>query len=260
MKKSSLVLIISFFLAFFPFQNIEIPTDNQAGDQKAIKKLLLGKIDVRNHPDFSPISAPYTKKSNIYMNNEAHQAYIKMYNSAASQGVELNVVSAFRSFNHQKSIWEAKWTGQRRVLGQNLKEKYSNPVQRAQVILMFSSMPGTSRHHWGTDIDIYSLNDEDFLTGKGKIIYNWLISNAATFGFYQVYTPKPSTRSTGYEEEKWHWSYLPVAQKRLQQYANYISYNDIVGFKGDQVAKKINVIDNYVMGINEDCKKSIKKL
>jgi len=49
-------------------------------------------------------------------------------------------------------------------------------------------MPGTSRHHWGSDVDLYSLEDIDFLKGNGKIIYQWLTDNAASYGFCQPYT------------------------------------------------------------------------
>jgi len=224
--------------------------------QKISKKKLLGQIDASTDADFSVITAPYTLKKNMYMNTKAFRAYQEMYGIAAKEGIDLKIVSAFRSFNHQKRIWESKWTGTRKVLGQDLSKKYPNAEKRAKVILMFSSMPGTSRHHWGTDIDIYSVNDKDFLSGKGKVIYEWLQTHANEFGFCQVYTPKPDTRTTGYEEEKWHWSYHPVATEYLEQYQKYINYNDIAGFKGDRVAKQIGAIENYVLGINPSCKKS----
>ncbi|MFM9004881.1 MAG: D-alanyl-D-alanine carboxypeptidase family protein [Flavobacteriales bacterium] len=40
--------------------------------------------------------------------------------------------------------------------------------------MKFSSMPGTSRHHWGTDIDLNSVEPSYFLSGKGLLIYQWL--------------------------------------------------------------------------------------
>jgi len=223
------------------------------------KKHLLGQINASKDSLFAIIKKPYTTKPNSYMHKDAYKAYKKMYASAAKDGIELRIVSAFRSFKHQKSIWEAKWTGTRKVLGQDLSKKYPKAEERAKVILMFSSMPGTSRHHWGTDIDIYSVEEEDFQSGKGKKIYEWLLAHANDFGFCQVYTPKPATRPYGYEEEKWHWSYKPIAEKYLNQYKNTINYNDISGFMGDGVAKKIQVIKFYVLGINPDCKKSIKE-
>ena len=245
------VLIASFsVLTNIPQDVLRVPEKSTTID----KKHLLGQINPSNDSKFAIIEKPYTSKSNIYMLDKAYAAYKSMYAAAAKEGLDLKIVSAFRSFNHQKSIWEAKWTGARKVLGKDLSKAYQNAEQRAKVILLFSSMPGTSRHHWGTDIDIYSVEDKDFQKGKGKKIYEWLVKNAHNFGYCQVYTPKPSTRTKGYEEEKWHWSFLPIAKKYLVEYKKTITYNDIEGFKGDRVAKKIDVIENYVFGINPNCK------
>ncbi|RLD66905.1 MAG: D-alanyl-D-alanine carboxypeptidase family protein [Bacteroidetes bacterium] len=256
-KSFTLLLTFLGFSIFQPMMQDIIAVDD---DIKVLKKYLLGQVNAKEGLIFARIEKPYTNKSTIFMHSEAYEAYKKMYAAASKEGIDLKIISAFRSFDHQKSIWEAKWTGTRKVLGQDLSKKYPNAEKRAKVILMFSSMPGTSRHHWGTDIDIYSLKDEDFLSGKGKVIFEWLSTHAHEFGFCQVYTPKPETRTTGYEEEKWHWSYKPVAMKYLDQYVKYINYKDITGFKGDRVAKQIKVIENYVLGINPNCKKSSEKL
>ena len=245
---SSLILVLMF--AYFVPQNTKTPIK----DNSISKAQLLGQISASKQTNFSIIERPYSNKANMYMNTQAYNAYKKMYADAAKEGLDLKIVSAFRSFYHQKAIWEAKWTGRTKVLGQDLSKKYPNAEARAKVILMFSSMPGTSRHHWGTDMDIYSVEDEDFQAGKGKKIYEWLLKNAANYGYCQVYTPKPETRTYGYEEEKWHWSYRPIAEKYLEAYKQQISYKDIGGFKGDHVAKKIKVIERYVLGINPDCK------
>jgi LAS superfamily LD-carboxypeptidase LdcB len=111
----------------------------------------------------------------------------------------------------------------------------------------------TSRHHWGTDIDINNLNDHYFLDGKGKKEYAWLCKNAHRFGFCQVYSRKNSSRPFGYEEEKWHWSYLPVSEKLLKEYNARVSLSDIQGFKGCGTANALSVIQKYVGGIAPSC-------
>jgi LAS superfamily LD-carboxypeptidase LdcB len=249
--------IIPFILILITLSAFVLPQQIKKSDFSYInKKYLLGKVDAANNAHFRLISAPYTSKSGMYLEARTDSAFRVMYNAAAKDGINLQIVSAFRSFYRQKSIWEAKWTGTRKVMGQNLSAAYPNAVERAKVILMYSAMPGTSRHHWGTDIDIYSVEDQDFESGKGKKIYEWLRENAAKYGFCQVYTPKGKARPTGYEEEKWHWSYKPVAEIYLSEYEKQIKYTDISGFKGDRTAEKIKVIENYVLGINPDCKKS----
>ncbi len=50
-------------------------------------------------------------------------------------------------------------------------------------------MPQASRHHWGTDVDINSVEPEYFESGQGLKEYTWLQENAWKFGFCQPYTP-----------------------------------------------------------------------
>jgi LAS superfamily LD-carboxypeptidase LdcB len=219
------------------------------------KNYLLGKISPQNDTLFVKVDRKYIGYEKvIYLRQPVYEAYKKMYNAALGAGVRLNLISGLRTFYHQKRIWENKWTGRTKVSGKNLAVAFPDPVERASVILKYSSMPGTSRHHWGTDIDIYSLNDDDFQTSKGKEVYNWLITNARSFGFCQVYTPKDSLRPFGYEEEKWHWSYFPISENLLKDYQNKIKYSDISGFKGDVTAEPLKVIENYVVSINRECK------
>ena len=105
-------------------------------------------------------------------------------------------------------------------------------------------MPSTSRHHWGTDIDLINLNNSYFEKGQGLKEYTWLKNNASKFGFCQVYDDKKLTNRTGYELEKWHWSYLPTAKLFLKQYKEKITYKDINNFIGSSYAsnKKIDMI------------------
>jgi LAS superfamily LD-carboxypeptidase LdcB len=109
-------------------------------------------------------------------------------------------------------------------------------------------MPGTSRHHWGTDIDLNNLNNEYFESGEGLKIYQWLTAHAHRFGFCQPYTSKTGGR-TGYEEEKWHWSYTPLSIPLLEEYKKTITLSDLTGFMGSGAAVKLDVIKNYVDGV-----------
>ena len=82
-------------------------------------------------------------------------------------------------------------------------------------------------------------------------MFDWLSKNAARFGFYQ---PFSAGRTTGYQEEKWHWSYLPLAKIYLHEYIKQVSYADIFGFNGSHTAKELGMIQNWVLGINPECK------
>lgn len=214
---------------------------------------LLGKIAPAKDQDFERIGSAYTSKSNIYMRKDAYAAFKEMFEAAKEDGHRLNIVSATRNFNHQKSIWERKWTGATKVGGQNLSQTIADPSERATKILRYSSMPGTSRHHWGTDIDLNNLNNSYFESGAGKSLYVWLTEHATEYGFCQVYSEMGEDRPHGYQEEKWHWSYLPIAKLMLEDYRALVDYNLLGGFKGDEAAESLSVIDHYVAGINPAC-------
>lgn len=211
-----------------------------AFSQSFSKDQLLGKIKPEQDSLFIRIDKKYTTKENIFLNKQAYQAFSQMHQAAKNEGVNLVILSATRTFNAQKSIWEKKW----------IRDDYKKfpPAQRVKEIMKYSSMPGTSRHHWGTDIDINSLENKYFNSQEGKKVYDWMVKNASKFGFVQTYTNKVNGR-TGYEEEKWHWSYMPVAGPMLEAYLKTISYSDISGFSGSELAKETKVIEDYVNGV-----------
>jgi LAS superfamily LD-carboxypeptidase LdcB len=219
-------------------------------------KYLIGDIDPASDPKFARIPEKYIGGSRVWGHKDAVDAFVRMAEDAEQTGYKLKIVSAFRSFSDQKKIWEDKWTGQTLVGGKKLNNSISDPAARAKKILEFSSMPGTSRHHWGTDFDFNSLENSYFTNNRdGRRIYDWLVNHAANYGFCQVYTSKKGegARPTGYEEEKWHWSYAPVASWYLRQYPIDVGYERLTGFLGSDTARQIDVIPNYVQGINPEC-------
>jgi LAS superfamily LD-carboxypeptidase LdcB len=203
------------------------------------KNFVLGKFNYKVDSTFVKVDLKHATKE-IFINTMAYKAFLRMADSAKKEGIDLKILSGTRNYYEQKTIWERKW------------KKYNNlnPIDRSKKILEYSSMPSTSRHHWGTDIDLNSLNNSYFNTGKGLSVYKWLKSNANRFGFYQVYTNKKTNGRTGYNEEKWHWSYLPLASKYLEYYNSNIEAKDISGFEGSELADKLNVIKEYANGIS----------
>lgn len=225
-------------LLFFLLLAVPCSLQAQINSQNISKTLLLGKLDYVENPDFVKVSREHASKT-IFLNREVYSAFTEMYRKAQQDGIDLQIVSGARNFDHQKAIWERKWKHYKDL----------DPQHRTQKILEYSSMPTTSRHHWGTDIDLNDLENSYFESGKGKLEYDWLVKNAAEFGFYQVYTSKESGR-TGYAEEKWHWSYLPLANRYLQAYNDNINYEDITGFAGADLAEVQKMIPNYVNGVS----------
>ena len=215
---------------------------------------LMGKFNPADHPDFVVIDNKYADRSGLRLRREAYEAFKAMEAAAKAAGLELVIRSATRNFNYQKGIWERKWTGQRRLSsGKNAAEAYPGAEERALAILKYSAMPGTSRHHWGTDIDLNAFNNAYFESGKGLAIYQWLSEHAIEYGFCQPYTAKGEARPNGYNEEKWHWSYLPIAQPLTTLAEAELTNEMISGFQGAEAASSIDVLNNYILGINPLC-------
>jgi LAS superfamily LD-carboxypeptidase LdcB len=213
------------------------------------KNYLLGKFDPATDSRFVQLTAAHAQGSalNGYLRKETFEAFQKMAAAAKKEGITLTIISATRNFDSQKKIWENKWNGKTKVEGKDL-TPITDLNERARLILLYSSMPGTSRHHWGTDMDLNSLDNNYFASGEGLKIYQWLTQRGAEFGFCQPYTSKVNGR-TGYEEEKWHWSYLPLSKIFLEEYGNQISTEDIKGFAGSETAAPLQVISRYVKGV-----------
>jgi LAS superfamily LD-carboxypeptidase LdcB len=215
---------------------------------------IMGQFEPAEHPDFVPVEVKYADRGGMYLHKDTYAAFLRMHAAAAADGVNLVVRSATRNFNSQKGIWEAKWNGTRKIEnGKDASKAYPNPVDRALKILEYSSMPGSSRHHWGTDIDLNNFTNEWFETGEGKKIYDWLQTHAAKYGFCQPYSPKGAERPNGYNEERWHWSYLPLSLPLTDLASVELKDEMIEGFLGSETALEIGVVEKYVLGINRDC-------
>ncbi len=212
---------------------------------------LTGRFDPATHPDFARIATPFASRDGMYLRRDALDALTAMAAAAAKDGVTLRVVSATRNFDAQRTIWDAKWNGTTRVEGRDLSEE-RDLARRARTILTFSAMPGASRHHWGTDVDLNALNDEYFRRGDGARVHAWLQAHAAEHGFCQPYTAKGEARPRGHEEEKWHWSYRPVAAPLLAAYPRLMTADSVRGFAGATVAGAMAA--EYVQGVSGTCR------
>ena len=205
------------------------------------KDFLMGKFQLRDHPNFVLVDKKHHTKSEMYLQKETLDAFVKMKESAEKDGIKLTIVSGTRNFNSQKSIWERKYN--------KYKKEGLTDKEIIRKIMIWSSMPSTSRHHWGTDIDINGF--DEYFDGKNEKAnkeYEWLANNAPKFGFCQVYTEK-GERKTGYNEEKWHWSYMDLSSGYLKEYKKLITYSNINGFSASQFAEELNIIEEYVFGI-----------
>jgi LAS superfamily LD-carboxypeptidase LdcB len=239
---------------FLVAQEAQIKAEEKAKEDAKEKIYLMGKFDPSTQENFAVVPAEDSISGyRMYLRKETLDAFLKMQNAADKDDIDLKIASATRNFIYQKNLWNNKWTGIVLVDGKNLAKSIPDGIERFEKILEYSAAPGTSRHHWGTDIDINNANPEYFETKQGEKEYSWLVKNASLFGFCQPYDLKDNDRPEGYNEEKWHWSYLPLAKTFTEEYKNLITDADIKGFDGDQYVIGQNLIENHVLGINPDC-------
>lgn len=219
-------------------------TETQAENQVSFpenrsEEFVTGQFEFEDHPDFVRVADSLSDKE-IHLQKSTYDAFLEMAAHAQEDSVELIIISGTRNFWYQKAIWDRKW--------QN--SEADTDLAKAKEILLYSSMPMTSRHHWGTDIDLNNLNNSWFREGEGKKIYDWLTEHANNYGFYQPYTDKSINSRTGYEEERWHWTYMPLAGPYLEFYNRHVTNEDITGFEGSGLAPEIDMTGNYANGLS----------
>ncbi|HTV98527.1 MAG TPA: M15 family metallopeptidase [Steroidobacteraceae bacterium] len=149
--------------------------------------------------------------------------FARLRRAAATAGFDLVPQSGFRDFTRQLSIWNAKFSGAAALYdasGRALDALALTPPERIRHILHWSALPGASRHHWGTDLDLIDrgavasgyrvqLVPAEFAPpGPFAALAAWLEANAARFGFFR---PFRGVRS-GVQAEPWHFSFAPLAE------------------------------------------------
>ncbi|TMM44778.1 M15 family metallopeptidase [Colwellia ponticola] len=171
--------------------------------------------------------------------------FTAMVDAAKTENIELTIASGFRSFDRQLLLWNNKFSGKTPIKNSNgeiIEPKHLSPLELVHSILLYSALPGASRHHWGCDIDVYAPNIlpknyqlqlepwEYHEQGPLALLSTWLKQHAHHFGFYFPY----AIFQGGVAKEPWHLSYLPLAKQYQQAFdidslAQALKNSDILG-------------------------------
>ncbi len=158
----------------------------------------------------------------VAIHKEMLPAFNALSSAAKSAGINIKIASGFRSFDRQLMIWNNKFSGKSLIKdnqGNNIDKVNLSDEELMHAILLFSALPGASRHHWGCDIDVYATNllaDNYQLqlepweySAQGPLakLSRWLNTHAKEFGFYLPY----GSYQGGVAAEPWHLSYAPLA-------------------------------------------------
>ena len=170
---------------------------------------------VSNNPQFAPA---------LRLQAAVWSAFMAMQTAARADGVELALASAFRDFDRQLAIWNRKYHGHAPVYdehGQLLASDQLTSAERVAAIMTWSALPGASRHHWGTDCDVYDprwfsehqqplqlVATEYQSGGPCYAAALWLQQHASDFGFHFPY----ARYQGGVAAEPWHLSFTELAE------------------------------------------------
>ena len=162
----------------------------------------------------------------VALHREVVEPFRALREAAARDGLDLMPFSAFRDFNQQVEIWNRKFRGERPLYDRAGKEREHAALTEAELveaILVWSAVPGASRHHWGSEIDVYDraampegyrvqlLPEEYARGGVFERLAQWMNENLAGFDFYRPYDEDRG----GVYPEPWHISYAPVSSAAL---------------------------------------------
>jgi len=153
-------------------------------------------------------------------------AFLALRSAAAADGLDLVAASSFRDFDRQLAIWNDKYRGRRPLLdafGERLDPALMTPNQIVHAILHWSALPGASRHHWGTEVDLIDrkalsagkqaqlVPAEYAADGVFARLHGWLSQHAESYGFFRPY----DWDRGGVQPEPWHLSFAPVSGPAL---------------------------------------------
>ena len=204
---------------------------------------------------------------NLYVHSEIITPFNELVNLGKKNGFNIKIASGFRSYDRQLEIWEQKVNGRKPILDDFENEININDLTKNELlfkILRWSAIPGASRHHWGTDIDIYETtclpegysisltNKEVCLGGILFDFHEWLgelIDSNKSFNFIRPYKQDFG----GVHPEKWHLSYSPISEDLTQAFSydtflelmkkNIISLHDEILKNSELIYQKyINLI------------------
>lgn len=190
-------------------------------------------------------------------------AFSALQKAAQQEGIDLQIVSSFRDFDRQCAIWNRKWRGEAALLdiqGNPLCYEDLSETQKMHAILMWSALPGTSRHHWGTDLDVYdkaaveawherfALVVSEYAQGGPCYRLNqWLNQHMHEYEFMRPF----ATYRGGVAEEPWHLSHTPSAkafeqQRSIPSLVEAIERSDLAG-KATVLANIDEIFHRYVL-------------
>jgi len=193
--------------------------------------------------------------------------FLELKKEASQRGFELEIFSGFRDFDRQLGIWNRKASGQQAVLDNDAAPIDIGQLSQKELafaILRWSALPGASRHHWGTDLDVFDaaakpdgyeielIPEEVNSGGMFGPLHDWLderIAANTAFGFFRPY----EWDQNGVAPERWHLSYSPVAKHNERLLSIDVIRDTVrladIRLKGTVLENLDEIYERFVMNI-----------
>jgi hypothetical protein len=113
------------------------------------------------------------------------------------------------------------------------------PERRLRTVAKYTAVPGSSRHHWGTDVDLAPVETRPWVYGHNRALCEFIEAHATDYGLSMAYT---QGRLRGYEYEPWHLSHLrlgPALHRRFEA---------VVDLERDLVPVTLDAFDTWARG------------
>ena len=134
------------------------------------------------------LSKDYTYQNNKQMFDQATNAFNKMQQDAQKDGINLYIISRYRSYSLQKWL-------------------YAKYKSESKDVDTFSAKAGYSEHQTGLAFDLNDSKTSVRDSFEFTDAYKWLKENSYKYGFILRY-PKGKSDITGYKFEPWHYRYV----------------------------------------------------
>ncbi len=152
----------------------------------------------------------YNKNKNLQMQGDVYEFFKEMVDDAKRDGINLKIISAYRSFTTQKYLKERNIA----IYGKKNADA-------------FVANQGLSEHQLGSTVDFVKWDTGKLANFEKSKEFEWLKENAYKYGFILSYPEK----NKYYSFEPWHWRFvgrkLAKYLNRQEQYFNEVDQRKI---------------------------------
>lgn len=165
-------------------------------------KNLLPQAEIDNNPNLIVFPLSYKKGSTgeVYRKLDKDMwPYLKaMMDDARADGIDIGIISAWRSYNTQKILFDDK-------VKRLMSSGYSKEAAEKEAATCIA-LPGSSEHHTGLAVD-FNVTSQSFENTK---TFKWLKENAENYGFIMRYPSDKMDITGGIIYEPWHWRFVGI--------------------------------------------------